>query len=161
MRSLFSKLAFGSLFAILLSVMTGAWAEAVDPGMGTWKLNLQKSKYNPGPALKSLTVIFEPAGKGVKATADYVTSAGDTISTQYTAYYDGKDYPITGSPNADTVVLKHLGAKKIQRTDKKGGKVVQTFVRTVAADGKTMTITQKGKNNKGEAFNNVLVLAKQ
>ena len=161
MRSLFSKVAFGSLFAIVFSVVTSASAQTADPGLGTWKLNLEKSKFNPGPAPKSLIVKFEPAGKGVKTTADLVPSAGDTISTQYTANYDGKDYPITGTPNSDTVALKKLSTKKIQRTDKKGGKVVQTFVRTVAVDGKTMTITQKGKTSKGEMFNNVLVLDKQ
>ena len=161
MRSKFRNLAFGSLLAILLSVTTGAWAQAGDPGMGTWKLNLQKSKYSPGPAPKSLMVKFEPAGKGIKTTADFVPTAGDTMSSEYTVEYDGKDYPISGSPSVDTVALKKIGAGKIERTDKKGGKVVQKFVRTVSADGKTMTITQKGTTSKGETFNNVLVLDKQ
>jgi hypothetical protein len=42
-----------------------------------------------------------------------------------------------------------------------GGKVVIRGRRTIAQDGKTMTITSKGVNAKGETINNVEVFEKQ
>ena len=49
-----------------------ASAQAPIPGLGTWKLNVAKSKYSPGPTPKSLTVTFAAAGQGVKAVIDGV-----------------------------------------------------------------------------------------
>ncbi|MEO5677391.1 MAG: hypothetical protein ABIQ84_07570 [Usitatibacter sp.] len=160
MRSALGKLAFAAILMSLTWVAPAAWAQEKDLGMGTWKLNLAKSKYKPGPPPKSLVVKFEPAGKGVKTSSDFVNAQGEKTTAVYTAQYDGKDYPITGSATADTVALMKLAGGKIERVDKKGGKRVQTFVRSVSADGKTMTIAHKGKNAKGEPFDNVLVLEK-
>lgn len=160
MRFALGKLAVVAMLTSLPWVAPAAWAQDSDPGMGTWKLNLEKSKFQPGPAHKSVVVKFEPAGKGVKNTTDVVNAQGVKSSVVYTAYYDGKDHPLTGSAIADTLTLKKLDGGKVERVDKKGGKVVQTFVRSVSADGKTMTVTQKGSNAKGEPFDNVLVLEK-
>lgn len=160
MRFTIGKLAFVAMLMSLPWVAPAAWAQDSDPGMGTWKLNLAKSKYKPGPPPKSLVVKFEPAGKGVKTSSDFVNAEGQKTVAVYTAQYDGKDYPLTGSAIADTVALKKLDGGKIERVDKKGGKPVQTFVRSVSVDGKTMTITHQGKNAKGEPFDNVLVLEK-
>ena len=81
--------------------------------------------------------------------------------TRYTANYDGKDYPLAGVPNADTVSLKRIDARTTERTDKKDGKVVQTLARVVSQDGKTMTVTSKGTNAQGQTVNNVAVWEKQ
>ena len=75
--------------------------------------------------------------------------------------FDGKDYPLTGSAVADTVSLKRIDARTTDRTDKKGGKVVQTLKRVVSQNGKTMTVTVKGTNAQGQAVNNVVVFDKQ
>lgn len=135
--------------------------QAADRAFGTWKLNLAKSKFRPGPPPKSLTVKIEAAGKGQKATADGVNAEGQSTHSEYTANYDGKDYPITGSPIADTVSLRWIDARTLGRTDKKSGKVVQTLKRTVSSDGKVLTATVKGTDPKGQPVNNVLVFEKQ
>jgi hypothetical protein len=121
-------------------------AQASNPRIGTWKLNVEKSKYSPGPAPQSGTMKIEASGEGEKATTEGVNAAGTATMTQYTAQYDGKDYPITGSQNADTVSLKRIDARTMERTDKKGEKVVATSTRVVSEDGKTMTVTVKGTN---------------
>jgi hypothetical protein len=61
--------------------------------------------------------------------------------------YDGKDYPLKGSPIADTVSLERPDALTTLRTDKK--------------DGKTFTVAINGVNAKGEPFNNMLVFERQ
>jgi hypothetical protein len=136
-------------------------AQETDPRIGTWKLNVAQSKYSPGPAPQSLTVKVEAVGKGEKVTAEFVAADGTRRTTEYTANYDGKEYPLTGSQIADKVSLKRIDARTTERTDKKGGKVAQTLRRVVSQDGKTMTVTTKGTNAKGEAVNNVALFEKQ
>jgi hypothetical protein len=136
-------------------------AQAADPRIGTWKLNTGKSKYDPGPPPQSLTVKVEPAGQGEKVTAEFVNADGTRTTTAYTANFDGKDSPLTGSQLANTVALKRTDARTTVRTDKKDGKVVQTLTRVVGPDGKTMTVTVKGTNAKGQPVSNVVVFDKQ
>ena len=147
--------------AVILFMGFALSAQAADPIVGTWKLNVSKSKYDPGPAPKSLTAKIEAAGEGEKLTADGVRGDDTPIRVEYTAQFDGKDYPITGSPMADTVSLKRLDANTTERTDKKDGKVTQTLTRKVSSDGKTMTVTYKGTDAKGQPINNVGVFEKQ
>jgi hypothetical protein len=100
-------------------------------------------------------------GQGEKVATEGVDAEGKPTATQYTANFDGKDSPLTGAPNADTVSLKRIDARTTERTDKKGGKVTVTLTRVVAQDGKTMTVTVRGTNPQGQAVNNVLVFEKQ
>ena len=151
---------------VTLGVVLGAGlvrvsAQASDARMGTWKLNVAKSKYSPGPAPQSVTMKVEASGQGEKSTTEGVNAAGAATKTEYTAHYDGKDYPMTGSQNADTVSLKRIDARTMERTDKKGDKVVLTSTRVVSEDGKTMTVTTKGTNAQGQAVDNVTIWEKQ
>jgi hypothetical protein len=136
-------------------------AQASNPTIGTWKLNVDKSTYSPGPGPQRQTMTIEASGDGEKATTEGITAAGTATMTQYTAQYDGKDYPMTGSQNVDTVALKRTDARTLERTDKKGDKVVGTLTRVVSEDGKTMTVTLKGTNAQGQAVDNVTVWEKQ
>ena len=129
--------------------------------MGTWKLNVEKSKFNPGPAPTNLTTRFEPAGKGVKWRSERIGADGKPNVAEYTADYDGKDYPIKGSPTADAVSLRRINALTTERVNKKEGKVVTTEVREVAKDGKSYTTTVKGTTAKGEPIDHRMVFDKQ
>src|SRR5687767_9628439 len=104
----------------------------VDPAVGTWKLNVEKSKYSPGPAPKSQTLKFEAWDGGLKLTADGVDSEGKPTHAEYAAKFDGKDYPFTGSPNADAIALKRIDDYTIEATWKKGGKVTITARTTIS-----------------------------
>ena len=147
--------------AVILLMGFALSAQAADPIVGTWKLNVAKSTYSPGPAPKSITAKVEAAGDGEKLTADGVRGDDTPILVEYTAQYDGKDYPISGSPMADTVSLKRLDANTTERTDKKGGKVVQTLTRKLSSDGKTLTVTIKGTDAEGRPINNLAMFEKQ
>ncbi len=80
--------------AVILFMDLALSAQAADPMVGTWKLNVEKSKYDPGPAPKSATAKIEAAGDGEKLPADGVRGADSIIRVEYTAQYDGKDHPI-------------------------------------------------------------------
>jgi hypothetical protein len=138
-----------------------ATAQAADSVVGTWTLNVAKSTYSPGPPPKSLSVKFEAAGDGIKSTADTIAADGSSTHTEYTANYDGKDAPLKGMKDADTVSLKRIDANSSVRTDKKAGKVVRTYTRKLSADGKTMTTTITGTDEQGRTINNTVVLDRQ
>jgi hypothetical protein len=57
--------------------------------------------------------------------------------------------------------LKRIDRRTTDRTDKKAGSVAQTLNRVVSQDGKTMTVTVKGKNAQGQDVNNTLMFEKQ
>jgi hypothetical protein len=48
--------------------MLGAAAQAADPQVGTWKLDVAKSKYSPGPPPKEITLTIESQPDGLKFT---------------------------------------------------------------------------------------------
>jgi len=157
MRAGTSALRFGVVLVAAAAVVS---AQGANPRIGTWHLNVANSTYSPGPAPKSQVLTIEAAGAGEKVTSESLLATGAKTVSVYTANYDGKPYPLTGSDTADTVTLKHVDANTSERTDSKGGKAVQTFVRVVSTDGKTMTVTIKGTNAQGQAVNNVVVFEK-
>jgi hypothetical protein len=153
-------LIIGTLLAVGAGTVASA-ADAPDPIVGTWKLNVDKSKYDPGPGPKSQTRTYAQTADGIALTFKGVSSDGTPMTGESTFKYDGKDYPITGSPDYDTLTLKRVNANTVKSSQKLAGKVVGTTVRTVSADGKTMTLTSKGTDSKGVKFNNKGVFDKQ
>jgi hypothetical protein len=132
-----------------------------DPAIGTWKLNLAKSKYNPGPLPKTNVITIAAAGSGLKVSAKGMDAKGTPTSIEYTATFDGKDVAVKGAPAYDTTAMKRIDANTTEQTRKKEGKTVQTVKREISADGKTMTVTTRGKDENGRTLNNVAVYDKQ
>ena len=144
----------------LLVTSIGLWA--ADRHAGTWKLNLEKSKYTADhPAPKRLTVNIQEQEGGLKFNVDGEDAQGNPVHIEFSAKYDGKDYPITGSPTADTIAMKRINASTIEITNKKNSEVVTTVRGVVSKDGKTRTSTWKGKNSKGEPETWTTVFEKQ
>jgi hypothetical protein len=135
---------------------------AADTNVGTWKLNLAKSTYSPGPAPKSQTLKIEAWGTdGVKYTADGFGADGKPTHTEFQAKYDGKDYPFTGNPDADVLSYKRIDPNTLEATTTLKGKNTTAIKVVVSADGKTRTVTQTGTNAQGQALNVSSVYDKQ
>ena len=150
----------GMLLFLTLLVSVGVQAQN-DSLIGTWKVNVTKSKYSPGPPPKSGTTKYEVAGQGIDVTTEGVDAQGVRTATHYTASWDGKDYPITGSQDYDMVSMKRINRNTTEVMRKKAGKVETTIRRVVSQDGKTLTMTTKGTDAQGRAVNNVAVYEKQ
>jgi len=146
---------------LLVVLALNVSAAAADQQSGTWKMNAAKSTYSPGPAPKSATVKIDSDAENIKVTADGIDAAGNPTHVEYTAKYDGKDYPLTGAPNADTIAVERIDASTVQSTAKKAGEVVLIVKSVVSKDGKTRTSTFKGKDAQGQDINNVVVYDKQ
>src|SRR5260370_27690397 len=115
-----------ALFVLSLLVLSSVPLLAQDnPFVGPWKLNLAKSKFEPGPAPKSQTRTVVAQGDGAKYTFDGVAADGTPFSYSFTVKYDGKDYPVTGTgmpAGADSIAIKLVGTNKAEATQQKGGK---------------------------------------
>jgi hypothetical protein len=158
MRTLLHTIVFAVVTAMIVPVN---FAQAADPSNGTWELNLAKSKFDPGPPPKSQTRTYEVMDGTVKMTLKGINAEGKEMQSTSTGSYDGKDFPITGNPDADTISVKRIDDSTVEATLKKAGKVVSNSTRTISKDGKVMTVKTKGTNAKGEKINNTLVFDKQ
>ena len=94
-------------------------AQETDPLVGAWELNVAKSKFGPGRAPKSETRTYVVSGEDIKATTKGVDSAGKPTAAEFTINYDGKDRPMTGIPDAETLSLKRVDAFTTEFTQKK------------------------------------------
>jgi hypothetical protein len=152
---------------LVLSVLAFSFpvaAQAQDPWLGTWKLNLAKSKYEPANlAQKSQTTKLEAvAGGGMKTTADVVDAQGRMLHQEITTMFDGKAAELKGAADANTTrVYKRIDNRTYEFVTSVGGKVTTTTRSVTAADGKTRTVTTTGKNAQGVTVNNVTVFDRQ
>lgn len=157
-----NKRSFGCAIAMLVTALTLFVANAAaDQLSGTWKMNAEKSKYSPGPPPKNLTVVVESDENNYNIDATGTDADGKPIHVQYSAKFDGKDYPATGIANADTVSVKRIDANTVETLQKKDGKVVMTITSKVSKDGKTRTSTWHGKNAEGKDVHNVVMFDKK
>ncbi len=150
--------------AAMLAVSSIARSQAADPWIGTWKVNLAKSTYSPGPKpTAAATVKIEPSdGGGIKTTIDGTNPEGQPIHTETVGMLDGKDNPVKGAPAQNTTTAyKRIDRRTLEATGKVDGKPTVTTRVAISADGKTMTATQKGKDAQGRTVNNVIVADKQ
>jgi hypothetical protein len=134
-----------------------------NPAVGTWKLNVEKSKYNPGPAPKSLTRTLEAQGDNVKYSFEGVSAEGTGVAYSFTVAYDGKESPITGSMpgGADAIAIKRIDASTFEATLTKAGKIVGTAKSEISKDGKVTTITAQGTSGDGQAMTSTAIYDKQ
>jgi hypothetical protein len=96
MNRAFTTMTMFSLFAIA-AMMLPRIALAQSELIGTWKLNIEKSKFNPGPAPKSSVLTYEAAGEGVKVTNEGVNAQGNPTKSVFGPFTDdGKPSPVTG-----------------------------------------------------------------
>jgi hypothetical protein len=141
--------------AVCVAVLT-TLVFAADNFSGVWKLNLQKSQYNPGPPPRSLTSTVEVIGDMANFTFDGYDSGGNAIVPgELSIKLDGKDYPIEDDPDRDTVAMKKIDDYTMEETNKKNGKVTTIMRIVYAKDGKSRTATTTGTNAQGQKINNV------
>jgi len=137
-----------------------AHAQSADSMVGTWKLNVAKSK----TPYKSGTTVVEAVGDAIKVTADLGGADGTAYHWTWPAKYDGKESPITATtpygPGA-TASLTRVDAHTVKVVGKRNGEVVLTQTIVTSADGKTRTVTSKGKDAKGQPVDSTSVYDRQ
>ena len=142
-----SGLRFTALGGCVVLLVNTAIAQSVDPHVGTWKLNIAKSTFGPQasrqPPLGSTTTI-ESVGAGFRIQISRDLPDGTVTRFGFTADFNGKDRPIVGDPNTDTVALTRIHERMFMMVNKKDGKVTATQVSSVSADGQLRILTTTG-----------------
>jgi hypothetical protein len=74
MKKILSSVFLGALLTICSAVI--ATETAADPVVGTWTLNVAKSTFSAGPALKSQTRIYSQSAQGITLNMKTVGADG-------------------------------------------------------------------------------------
>jgi hypothetical protein len=158
MKTLLKTILVGAVLAVAGVAMAAGAADSV---AGTWSLNVAKSTFDPGPALKSQTRTYTVDKDGTTLSVKGVGADGSAMSQQATFKYDGKAYPFTGSADFDAIGLKQVNGSTVKSTLMKAGKKVGTATRTVSGHGKMLTLSSKVTGADGKVHTTVLVFDKQ
>jgi hypothetical protein len=116
-----------ALLGLAIAAFPQACFAQSDPFLGTWQLNLAKSKYSPGPPLKSEIVNTQAEGQDLKITFTGIGPDGNPFSVVVTDVLDGMPHPRTGNnPNIDAIALTRVDAYTLILSRTKAGKLVGT-----------------------------------
>jgi hypothetical protein len=148
--------------ALTLCLLAQPLLAADNPFLGTWKLNLAKSTYGPGPAPKEETVKFEQDGDKIHRLATGTNGDGSAINQDSSIPWDGKDHLVTQPPDPPiTAAVTRVNPRTLHVVVKQNGKITDTIHVVISKDGKTVTSTVEGVNDKGEKVHNVEITEKQ
>jgi len=151
--------AFTGLVVLLLSAAAVVRAQS-DQRIGTWKLNVAKSKASNGNVPQNETRTYEAQGSEIMCTVTGANAKGQPINNHFNATADGKDYPTSANPSA-TVSIKQTGPGAYAGTLKNNGKVMATNTAVISGGGKMFTIEQKGTDAEGKEYTSTIVFEKQ
>jgi hypothetical protein len=140
-----------AVVAVALSFVAAAACFAANPHVGTWKFNEAKSKIPAGMG-KNMTVVYAEQKDKVKVTVDGVDKDGKPTHSVWVGKFDGKAYPVKGNLPYNSVAYKVVNDHTNDITTTKDGKVVWYGRITVAADGKSRTVTINGTGADGKKF---------
>ena len=149
------------VLAVVVFPLVGA-AQVPQGLLGTWELNVAKSKADPGPLARSQTLRWEAApGGGAKIVSDTVDAVGKATHNELVTMFDGKAVEVKGAAQPTMRAYSRIDNRTYQWFDSVNGKVSTTTRSTMTADGKTRTVVATGTNADGKPVNNTLVYERQ
>ena len=147
---------------LMLVLMTAAvMLSPADGFMGTWKQNLAKSTYSPGPAPKSATYTHTQDGDWIIQKCKFINSEGKSISTTTRFKRNGKEYPYTSFSGAHKTIRNNRINARTNESIVKDGNEKETVRDVLSTDGKTITRTITGTDTKGQQIRESQVYEKQ
>ena len=144
-------------FALCLLICAGTLF-AADPQVGTWKINIEKSKLRNPAAWKGRMMIVEQVGPETYRITFETPNAKGGMDKRVDVR-SPKENPVDGSPGETTIVQTIDGHRSTIL--KKDGKEIGKLDGAISPDGKTQTNTVRGVGNDGKAFEEIRVWDKQ
>ena len=144
-------------FALLFgaAVMVTAQTGHITPFTGKWKLNLAKSKFNPGPPFRSFRITFTTEG-----TRHLDLLGPDGVRhTPALPWSDGREVSIEGMPK--TTAISRIRGRTFHDIWKQDGHVIEDVRGFVSANGKSFRTTVDGTDSQGRSYHNELVFNRQ
>lgn len=141
----------GLFVAAIIVLATGNLGAADPPNakdmtLGSWTLDVSKSKYCGPNTPKGGGRVITDAGWGMIAVVQKgFDQKGQPTESRYVLRYDGQKYPSTiDRPANESITWKQIDPRRVEFTHwSKEDKATAEYVRTVSADGQTMTQTVK------------------
>src|SRR5262245_9972267 len=153
------------LLAVTTSFVSSDWrlraqgvATEQDLLLGTWQLDLARSRYTPGPPPRSETRTYVRDKDGMKGTITRKRDDGRDEVIEYRADFD-QEYPVMGTEAYDTIRLKRIDARTAEAVLSHAGRVFGTARRVISEDGRTLTITFR-QEDRGILESNIAVYRK-
>jgi hypothetical protein len=132
---------------------------ADDALVGTWQIDLPRSRYSPGPPVRSETRTYTRQGDGILGRIDRVYADGRKETIEYRADLDHQ-VPVSGTRSFDAIRLERVDPYTTKGTLSHAGRVFGFSRRTISPDGRTMTIEFR-RDEPGDTVHNVVVYRKQ
>jgi hypothetical protein len=127
--------------------------------IGSWKLDVAKSRYTPGPPPRNETRTYARDEAGMKGTIRRQRDDGRQEVIEYRADFD-REYPVMGTEAYDTIRLKRIDARTAEAVLSHAGRVFGTARRAISEDGKTLTIAFR-QEDQGHLVNNIAIYRKE
>ena len=104
---------------------------------------------------------YAQSGNEITVTIKSTSADGKEGLTQATYRLDGKDYPVKGNPDYDSLSAKQINSHTASFQLKRAGKLVGKTSRTVSHDGKKLTSGTRLTGADGGHTSNVMVFDRQ
>jgi hypothetical protein len=143
---------------VAIGLTPPAFGQGVDPLIGTWKQNNEKST-STASLLKSLTLTWSGEGQNLIDIAEGMDAQGQPFKVIYRHIYDGMPHPTAGSPDYDSTIYTRIG-NTINHVRFRAGKPVEVG-QAVLVPGKTYTMTEEGIDANNQPYHQVLVFDRQ
>src|SRR5207237_1033476 len=131
--------------------------------VGTWKVDVAKSRYQPGPGPRSETLRFEPVGEGFKVSLDGVNVQG-RYHSEGTGKFDGIDVPVLATPARPasfTYAFSRIDDHTWDIVIKVDGERRILVHNVVSDDGKKMRGVSTAVNSQGQITSQDVIYEKQ
>jgi len=149
------------LLGLAISALPQGSLAQSNPLIGTWKLNVDKSKFAGPTHMRSSTLTYTQDGQNTRATDQLIDAQGNSATANFMHIYDGMPHPSTGLSLWDASAYTRVDANTIIVGRFKAGKLVQIGTLVVSHDGKTLTNTETGVRANGPPIDFILVYDKQ
>jgi hypothetical protein len=129
----------------------------VNPLVGTWVANLEKSRRHANHQFQSATLTIGLNGEVVSLRHAGVNMAGKAESGTTELRADGREHPLSPQTPELVVVTRWAGDHVLETQARKDGQVIGRGTYAVSEDGKSLSATVAGTDAAGAAFEQVIV----
>jgi len=129
----------------------------MNPFLGIWVANLEKSRRHANHQFQSATLTFEVSGDAVSLTHAGVNMAGKSESGTTVLHADGIERAVSPQAPGVVAITKWVGTHVLATEARKDGRAVGNATYAVSDDGKSLTTTVAGIDAAGKVFDHVIV----
>ncbi len=125
---------------------------------GVWKLNLAQS--NVPLLTKSQVLTIQTDNVFITMRAETLNLSGERLLICAEAKLGGLDYPVTGTPFADTVSYRLLSPTVLEGIAKKDGRICVKETAVLSDSGTTIRVNYLNFDARGNTFESYAILEK-